>query len=266
MIEPTNQTKNDVTEIHLVRNIVDPAVNKIKQTFRVALAGKVSTFARETTRAGVTLMVRLLGMDRIPREEPGVVDSPIIIPRGGGYGMHFDLRPEDPVVTLCTDGPVWGYYETGQPVTPQIPTGHQYGTTVTFAGGRVSSSQPGQAVPPPNATGTCWIGAEDGSATCKFSGATIPSPAELGTVVIAAGGPSASLKLGSDNSADPVACANEVLANLQALANAIAVWVPLAPPAIDNGASLKAVFSAWIAALQPMGDLKAVVDGPIPLP
>lgn len=257
----TDKTPNDVTEIHLVRNIVDPTIAKIRQTFRVALAGKVSSFARETTRAGVTLMVRLLGTDRLARDEPGVQDSPVILPRGGGYGIHFDLRPEDPVVTLCTDSPVWGYYETGQPVTPQIPTGHQYGTTVTFAGGRVSSSQPSQSISPPNATGTCIVGAEDGTATCKFSGAGLPSPAELGTVVIAAGGPSASLLLGSDDSADPVACANEVLANFQALNNLITAWVPVP---MDGGASLKAVFSAWIAALQPMGDLKAMVDGPTP--
>jgi hypothetical protein len=253
-------------EVDLFEDVLMGAVREIRKTFRVALPGKVQSFTRETTRTAVALAVRFLGTDRIPRDEPIAADLPVILPRGGGYGLHLDLREGDPTVVLCQDGPARSYYETGDIVTPQFPYGHQFGTGVAFPGGRVSSSTPGNETPPPNSAGTCLIGAEDGSASITFAGAALPAPDELGTVTVAAGGPSASLLLGSSQSADPVACANEVLANLQALNTAIQAWVPLAPPAIDNGATLKAIFSTWFAALQPMADLKAMVDGPVPLP
>jgi hypothetical protein len=100
----------------------------------------------------------------------------------------------------------------------------------------------------------------DGSASVIFRGAGLPSPGEQGTVVVAAAGPSASLLLGSSSAATPAACAPQVQANLDALANAIAAWVPVPN---DGEASLKAVFAAWQAGLQPMGDAKARLDGPV---
>lgn len=254
------------TEIHLVKNVVDGAVKKVNMTFRVLLPGKVKDFARETSRVGLELMVRLLGTDRVPREEPNVIDSPLILPRGGGYGFHFDMRPGDPAVVICPDGPVRGFYERGEAVTPQIPVGHQYGSTLTIPGGRVSSSVPGQETDPPNAEGESCIGAEDHSATITFAGAGLPTLGELGTVVIEAAGPTASLLCGSSKSATAPACEPALLQNLQLLNTMVQAWVPLAPPAIDNGATLKAVFAAWVAALQPMADLKVRMDGPVPLP
>ena len=114
-----------------------------------------------------------------------------------------------------------------------------------------------------DAIAAAFVGAADGSAAVVLRRAGGPTPDELGTVVVAAAGPDASLLLGGPNAADPVACANEVLANLQSLANAVAAWVPVPN---DGGASLKAVFATWIATLQPMGDLKSRVEGPVPLP
>jgi hypothetical protein len=256
----------EVIEIDLYRDVIMGAVKIVKQTFRVSLPGKTREFNRETSRVGVDLVTRLLGTDRIPREEPPVQDLPVIHPQGGGYGFFFDLLQNDPTVVLCLDGPARSFYESGEITTPQIPNGHQYGTAVAFPGGRISSSSPGEATNPPNSAGEGTIGAKDHSSTIIFKGAGLPTPAELGSMVLETAKPTTSLLLGSTQSADPVACANEVLANLQALNTAVQAWVPLAPPAIDNGATLKAVFSAWFAALQPMADLKAMVDGPIPLP
>ena len=254
----------DIIEINLYEDVVMGAVKIVRQTFRVALPGIVRSFARDTSRVGVSLVTRFIGTDLKPREEPPVQDVPVILPRGDGYGIHFDLVPGDPTVILCADGPVRSYYEQGEIVTPTITTGHQFGTSVAFPGGRVSSSLPGQATPPPNEPGAFWAGAEDGSSTVRFyKKGQSSNPTELGSMILAVGKPTDSLLLGSDSSGDPVACEPAVLANLEALANAIAVWVPVPQ---DGGASLKAVFTAWKEALQPMGDLKARVDGPIPLP
>lgn len=184
-------------QINLYEDVIMGSVKIIEQTFRVALPGLTTSWDHDTMRWSGDAGTRFIGMDRQPREEPGMQGIPLIMPRGGGYGVHFDLRPADPVLVLACDGPVRGYYETGQPVTPDIGVGHQYGTAVAFPGGKVSSSEPGQASPPPNDPGTCWAGAEDGTATIQFSGKALPNPAELGSVVISTAGPSASLKLGS---------------------------------------------------------------------
>lgn len=252
--------KDDSIEIDLYKDVVLGAVKIVNQQFRVALPGVVSSFARKTSRAALNLAVRFLGTDRVPREESGVVDCPVITPRGGGYGFHFDLREGDPTVVLCGDSPVRGYYETGDTVTPQFPTGHQYGTSVCFAGGRVSNSTPGQETDPPNAEGTGLIGAEDGSATITFLGTGLPSPQELGTVVIATAGPMASLLLGSSDAADPVACGNEVDFNFNGLIQAITNCV-IVPQ--DGGAAIKAALIAWGQTVLSVKDQKAMVEGPL---
>lgn len=236
---------SDVIEIDLYRDVIMGAVKIVKQTFRVSLPGKTSSFDRETSRVGVTLVTRLLGMDRVPREEPPVQDLPVIHPQGGGYGFFFDLRENDPTVVLCLDGPARSYYETGEITTPQIPNGHQYGTAVAFPGGRISSSSPGEATSPPNAVGECTIGAKDGSSTVTFKGAGLPSPAELGTMVLSTAGPMASLQLGSDQAVlgvarltDPVAAAATWIAFASAVAgfiNGIAPGTVVIPSPTDMG-------------------------------
>lgn len=256
--------KGDVIEIDLYRDLVLGAVKVVRQEFRVALPGRVRDFARDTSRVAVDLAVRLLGTDRVPRDEPVAQDVPVILPRGGGYGFSFDLRQGDPTFLICGDSPARSFYETGDIVSPQFPSGHHFGTAVALPGGRVSSSVPGQATPPPNEAGTATIGAEDGSATITFKGAGLPNPGELGSVVISAQGPTSCLLLGSEGAADPVACANEVLANLQALNSAIQAIPPTGGPWDAVLTAIKGAVAGWNAALQPMGDLKARVEGPTP--
>jgi hypothetical protein len=136
---------------------------------------------------------------------------------------------------------------------------------VFFPGGRVSS--PTQPTPPPNASGEFLVGAADGSAAVTLRRAGGPTPDELGTVVVAAAGPDASLLLGGPNAADPVACANEVQANLAALNAAIAAIATTGNPFADLAVNaIKAAVLGWANTLQPMGDLKSRVEGPVPLP
>ena len=241
--------------IDLERDVIGGAVRVIRQTFRVALVGIASGFARDVTRVAVEFGTRWLSMNREARDEPPISDLPVILPRGGGYGLHLDMAEGDLGVVLACDGPVRGLFENGEPVTPQFPQGHEYGCAVVIPGGRVSSSEvPTQ---PPNAPGTMLVGAEDGSATVTCARAGGPSPTELGTVVIKSAGPSASLLLGGDGAnvgaarlGDPVAASTDAGTLLSAVAAFINGLAPgtIPPPMLAaalahlgdiSGASLK---------------------------
>jgi hypothetical protein len=103
------------------------------------------------------------------------------------------MREGDPAAIVCADGPVRGYFETGEAVTPGPgSTGHDYGSAMAIPGGRISATD--NPTDPPNAEGEGLVGAADGSAAVIFRGAGLPSPGEQGTVVVAA----STVKLGSD--------------------------------------------------------------------
>lgn len=243
--------------IDLFDDVIMGAVNKVRQTFRVALPARVRTYARDQGRAAVDFGVRMLLKNFTTRDEPPAPGLPHITPRGGGYGMYYDLDEGDVALVVACDGPVSGFYDTGQPVTPSTTNGHDYGCAVVIGGGRVSNEE--TPTPPPNAAGTLLVGADDGTASIAFRARAKPSPSEQGTVVVQAAGISASLLLGSETASVPVACEPQVQANLASLNTRIQAWVPVPN---DGGASLKPIFAAWFAALQAMADAKARVDGP----
>jgi hypothetical protein len=248
---------NTQIKIDLHEDVLMGAVRKIRQTFRVGLTAQVKSEYRATSRADVTFPVRWLATNREVFEEPPAPGLPVVLPRGGGYGVHFDLRAGDPGVAVALDGPVSGFYDTGQPVTPQFPQGHDYGCAVFFPCGRVSNEE--TPTEPPNPSGTMTVGAEDGTATVELRGAGLPSPSEGGTVVLHAGGMVGSVLIGSDTATVPVACEPQVQQNLASLNTRIQAWVPVPN---DGGASLKPIIAAWFAALQNMADAKARVEGP----
>lgn len=246
--------------------IPDIAVDRVYQKFRVAMPAESLAFNRDTSRTQAAPQIRFQLYNRKLMIDPTIPGVPVIHYAGGGYGCWFDLADGDPGVILCCDGPVTGYYDTGEPTVPGGASGsHTLGSSVIFPGGRISS--PTQPTPPPNAKGESLLGAADGSAAIILRRAGGPTPAELGTVVVAAAGPTASVLIGSDAAADPVACANEVQANLTALNAAIAGIATTGNPIADLAVNaIKAAVLAWAGSLQPMGDLKAAVEGPVPLP
>lgn len=245
--------------IDLFDDVIMGAVNKVRQTFRVALPARVRTYARDQGRAAVDFGVRMLLKNFTTRDEPPAPGLPHITPRGGGYGVYYDLDEGDVALVVACDGPVSGFYDTGQAVTPSTTNGHDYGCAVVLGGGRVSNEE--TPTPPPNAAGTLLVGADDGTASIVFRGRAKPSPTEQGTVVVQADGPSASLLLGSATAFVPPACEPQVQANLASLNARVQAWVPVPN---DGGASLKPIIAAWFAALQDMADAKARLDGPAP--
>ena len=242
------------------------AIDHIYQNFRVALPAEAMSFVRDTSRTQAAPQVQFQLTNRKLMIDPIIPGVPVIHYSGGGYGCWFDPTDGDPGVVLCCDGPVTGFYDTGNPTVPGAASGsHTLGSSVFFPGGRVSS--PTQPTPPPNAAGEFLVGAADGSAAVTLRRAGGPTPDELGTVVVAAAGPDASLLLGGPTAADPVACANEVQANLAALNAAIAAIATTGNPFADLAVNaIKAAVLAWANTLQPMGDLKSRVEGPVPLP
>lgn len=223
------------TDNAIIRN----AKRQILQEFRVAAAARVNSFARGAGRVVADLMTRLISSGLQPIDEPAAQDLPVIFPGGGGYGFFFDMRENDPAVLLCADGPVRGFYETGDAVTPGAGSvGHDYGSAVAFPGGRVSQSD--DPTDPPNNAGEGFVGAVDGSAAVIFRGAGIPSPAEQGTVVVQAAD---KVLLGTSNAAlgvvrlgDGVAPTADMVTFMTAVAGFINGLAPgtIAPPIIAS--------------------------------
>ena len=253
-------------EIDLERDVQAGAVRKIYQDFRVALVGAVKTFKRSTSRAVLDLMTRFEGTDGKPHDDPPAIDVPVIHQSGDGYGFWHDVTEKDLAVVLCCDGPVRGVFESGTAVTPGAGSqSHTYGCAVAFSGGRVSNSE--TPTDPPNDPGTGLCGGGDKTACVVYRRAGHPLlPGELGTVIINAAGPSASIKAGSDAAAIPVACAPQTDANFD-LIGQIFQGLPAVPGDPGIIAALKVAFGvAYTAALQPTGDAKLVVEGPLPGP
>lgn len=208
---------------------------------RVAKPGLITTADRDASRVNAALMVRFVGTDLQAREEPEVQDLPVVHYAGGGYGAWFDMRADDPAVVVCCDGPVRGFYETGQIVTPQIGQGHDYGSAVAFPGGRVSATD--QPTAPPNAAGEMLVGAADGSAAVVLRGAGLASPAELGTVIVAGANPLAGVRLGGDDATLGVVRLGDAVAasaNMATVLGAMATFINGLAPGTVNPATLAA--------------------------
>src|SRR5690554_5005859 len=96
---------DDVPIIDLERDLIDGAVRKVYQTFRVAAGVLVSAFSRGPSRADVTMGTRFLATNLTAQEDPPAPDLPVITPRGNGYGLYFDMAPGDIGVAVSCDGP-----------------------------------------------------------------------------------------------------------------------------------------------------------------
>lgn len=248
--------------IDLHEDVLMGAVRHVQQFFRVAKPAVVQAVDRAASRITAALRVRFIGTDLRAHDEPEVPDVPVVYYGGGGYVVAMDMRQDDPCVVVCCDGPVRGFYENGEAVTPSVGQGHDYGSAVAFPGGRVSSVD--QPTPPANAPGELLVGAVDGSAAVILRGAGLPSPAELGTVVVNASGPLASILLGSTGSAAAPAIAGQVEQNMLTL-NSIMQAIPTTGNPIADQAvkAVQIAFGSWAASLSPMGDLKVRMDGAI---
>jgi len=212
-----------------VKRLQNAVVRTVYQDFRVALVGAVKSFKRQTSRAAFDLMTRFQAMNAKPYHEPPVLDVPVILPSGDGYGMAFDMTEKDLAVVLCCDGPVRGTFENGTAVTPGAGAQeHTYGCAVAFPGGRVSNTE--TPTQPANDPWTGLCGDVVGKSACVvFRRAGHPSlPGELGTTVVKGDAPVAGVRLGGDDATlgvarltDPVAASTEAGTLLTSIATFI---------------------------------------------
>lgn len=240
----------------LDRDIIDPGLARLAAEIKVATVGRVATSVRATGRAAVNLLMRFVRLDGVEETRPPTPASVVVLPRGDGYGVAFDLASGDQGVVIASDDGWDQAWRTGQAARATLGQRHTYGPTAFLPGGRREGESPA------NALGAMRIGAEDGTASIDLSRVRA-APPSLGTVTVAAAGPAASVKLGSASAASQVAKAAEVKAMTAAGWAAAIAYVnadPLWSPA--QKASLAGAFGAAAAAEAPVpiGSVKVVVD------
>lgn len=161
------------------RELLWGVVRKALKMCGVSMPSRVEQYDRATRRASVQPQIRERFEDGQVRERPVVASRPVVLPRGDGFGIWFDLAKGDPCVTLVADVSTSGYFETGQPTTPVFGQQHQASDAVVFPGGAPDPEQ--QAV---NGEGQCVVGAGDLTSCAIFSRATTSAPDQAGKAEI----------------------------------------------------------------------------------
>lgn len=240
----------------LDRDIIDPGLARLAAEIKVATVGRVATSVRATGRAAVNLLMRFVRLDGVEETRPPTPASVVVLPRGDGYGVAFDLASGDQGVVIASDDGWDQAWRTGQAARATLGQRHTYGPTAFLPGGRREGESPA------NALGAMRIGAEDGTASIDLARARA-APPSLGTVTVAAAGPAASVKLGSASAASQVAKAIEtkqaIVAGWTAFNAAIQADATVAPPLkLSIGAASTAAIAA--IGLVSIGSVKVVVD------
>lgn len=185
-----------------VLGILKGVARRALRLCHVSMPARVEAYDRATRRVSVQPQIRERFGDGQARDRPVIASRPLVLPRGGGAGIWFDLDPGDPVVTLVADESTAGYFENGQPATPAFGQRHQLSDTVVFPGG---APDPEQASV--NGEGQFVAGFGDLTATLICSKGTANAPDQAGKVEVRA---SNRLDLGGVNglptarSTDPV--------------------------------------------------------------
>lgn len=127
------------------------AVRKALHLCGVSLPGRVTEYDRKTRRASVQPQVDLRMRDGQVEKRTPVLQRPVWLPRGGGFGLWFDLENGDPCVTLIADEMTADFYETGQSGVPVFGQQHSASDAIVLPGGVPDPEQPevngpGQAV------------------------------------------------------------------------------------------------------------------------
>lgn len=162
-----------------VRRILRGVARRALRLCHVMFPARVVDYDRDLRRVSVQPQVRERFADGQSQDRPVVASRPVVLPRGGGFGIWFDLRKNDPCVTLVADETTAGYFETGQPVAPAFGQRHQPSDAVIFPGGVPDPEQK-----PVNAEGEMVAGMEDLTANIIFRQATIDAPGQAGTAEI----------------------------------------------------------------------------------
>jgi len=235
-------------------DVLDPALARASAALRVATLGSVRAFARGTTTA---IVGRLIGAVSAAGQSITLSDSPaarVLLPRGGGYAVAFDLEAGDRGVLLAADSGWDASWVSGAPSIPGSGLRHTYGSAALLPGGRLESE------PATHAVGEMRIGAEDASATIDLRRRR---GGVLGQVTITATSPLASVKLGGPLAVTPLAKAPDTTLAIVAGWTAFNATIQAdATVAVPLKLSIAAATTAAIAAVNavPIAAVKVVAE------
>lgn len=155
------------------------ATRKALEMCGVSLPARVTAYDRTTRRASVQPQVVQRMTDGQTIERKPLSERPVLLPRGDGFGLWFDLAANDPCVTLIADEQTSSFYLEGQAGAPVFGSRHQQSDAVILPGG---VPDPEQAAV--NGVGECVIGTADLTACVIFRRATPEDAAAAGTVEV----------------------------------------------------------------------------------
>ena len=155
------------------------AARKALEMCGVSLPARVTGYDRATRRASVQPQVDQRMTDGQVLVRAPLSERPVILPRGDGFGLWFDLTTGDPCVTLIADEQTAVFYTEGQAGAPVFGSKHQQSDAVVLPGG---VPDPEQATV--NGVGECVVGTADLTACIIFRRATPEDAAAAGTAEI----------------------------------------------------------------------------------
>ncbi|MBL8971738.1 MAG: hypothetical protein JNK56_14195 [Myxococcales bacterium] len=202
------------------------ATRKALEMCGVSLPARVTAYDRTTRRASVQPQVVQRMTDGQTIERKPLSERPVLLPRGDGFGLWFDLAANDPCVTLISDEQTSSFYLDGQAGAPVFGSRHQQSDAVILPGG---VPDPEQAAV--NGVGECVIGTADLTACVIFRRATPEDAAAAGTVEVRV---SVRLDLGGAGgqpvarAGDPVTLDEATIAAINVIAGAAGA-APLTP-------------------------------------
>lgn len=238
-----------MAEVFDVRRIFRGVVRKALRLCHVMLPARVEEYDRLTRRASVQPQIRERFPDGQARDRALIASRPVVLPRGGGFGIWFDLEKGDPCITLVADETTAGYFETGEMTTPVFGQLHGHSDAVVLPGGAPNPEQS-----PVNGEGQSVVGYGDLTAAVIFSKATPSAPTQAGKVEVRA---SQRLDLGGVNGlpgsrgTDPVEPDENLISIIGALAGFVNGVVPGSVPA-----PLLAAFAVKMGTITPRADAK----------
>lgn len=162
-----------------VLGILWGVVDKALRILHVSASARVVEYDRVTRRATVQPQIRERFADGQVRERTPIASRPVVLPRGGGFGLWFDLSKNDPCVTLVADETTAGYWETGQETTPVFGQRHQPSDAVVLPGGVPDPEQL-----PVNGVGELVLGTPSLTEALILKGGDGASPSAVGKAEI----------------------------------------------------------------------------------
>ncbi len=200
---------------------IELAIDALRTDLRTLTTGTIIKYNKAKQRADVQPAIQCRTTDGKVLTLPPIVDAPVYWPRGGGWRLHWSLKPGDTVAVAIADRALDSWLSQGGVVTPQDIRRHAITDGIVYPGIATDKNPQLNVGPLTDAV----LGREDGSVEIRLS--------ELGGMILAVattlklGGSGASL--GVARTTDPTSLNGADIAALAALAAVHNAAVPGGP-------------------------------------